>query len=63
MRPMGWRLLEESRFSSVESNIPAKGVSVKEGASALQRILAAASSAASERVNPSTAPLAVAMDE
>ena len=62
MRPMGWRLLDESLFSSVESNIPAKGVSVREGARALQRILAAANSAASERVRPSTAPLAVAID-
>ena len=50
-----------ARFWSLASNRSARGVSVNEGATQLTRILGA-SSAARERVNPSTAPLAAATD-
>src|SRR5690606_158349 len=53
---------EALRFSSLASSTPANGVSVRLGAMALNRIPARAYSAASDRVSPSTAPLAAATE-
>ncbi len=48
-------------FSSLLSNRSARGVSTIDGATALTR-MRGANSAASERVSPSTAPFALAME-
>ena len=60
MRFKGCLSAELFLLSSLESRCAAKAVSVREGAMQLTRTLGA-SSAASERVSPSTAPFAAAM--
>jgi hypothetical protein len=55
-------LTPANRFSSLFNKDAANGVSVSEGARALTRIPDAADSAAKERVSPSNADLAEAMD-
>ena len=53
---------EASRFSGVFNSLSAKGVSVRDGAIQLT-LIDGASSAASDLVSPSTAPLAADTDE
>lgn len=57
----GLRAARASRFSGVLISLEASGVSVNDGATQLTRMFGA-NSAASERVKPSTAPLADAID-